>query len=281
MLTIDNHSRDQAGLTYIYPVVSRRAEGLSIGINLNTNNTCNWQCIYCQVPNLTLGKPATIDIDLVTSELRNFLTDVLKGDFYSRYELEASMRQIKDIALSGNGEPTLAKEFGQVVDIVGKLMEEFSLIGKINLVLITNGSQTFKANVKAGLQRINQLGGEVWFKIDSATPSGIYRINQVQISIKQTLEHLEACVECVPVWLQSCFFMLDGKPTPPEEIDSYINMLQMLHAGKIKLRGILLYGIARPSMQADADRLGRVSVEWLDSLAGRIRRIYPVVKVFP
>jgi wyosine [tRNA(Phe)-imidazoG37] synthetase (radical SAM superfamily) len=51
-LTVDDHNRDISGMKYIYPVVSRRAGGVSIGINLNVNNACNWRCVYCQVPNL-------------------------------------------------------------------------------------------------------------------------------------------------------------------------------------------------------------------------------------
>ena len=49
MLTTTDHDRGSAGLTYVYPVISRRSGGLSIGINLNPNNACNWRCIYCQL----------------------------------------------------------------------------------------------------------------------------------------------------------------------------------------------------------------------------------------
>ena len=54
-LTVTDHSRDSAGMTYVYPVVSRRAGGVSVGINLNPNNACNWACVYCQVPDLARG----------------------------------------------------------------------------------------------------------------------------------------------------------------------------------------------------------------------------------
>ena len=54
-LTSKVHDRDVAGLTYVYPVVSRRAGGVSVGINLSPNNACNWRCVYCQVPNLQRG----------------------------------------------------------------------------------------------------------------------------------------------------------------------------------------------------------------------------------
>ncbi|OYZ39127.1 MAG: radical SAM protein, partial [Methylotenera sp. 24-45-7] len=56
-LTTTDHNRDVIGMKYVYPVVSRRAGGVSIGINLNVNNACNWRCIYCNVPDLTRGAP--------------------------------------------------------------------------------------------------------------------------------------------------------------------------------------------------------------------------------
>ena len=45
VLNIYDHDRDSAGMTYVYPVISRRAGGVSVGINLNTNKACNWRCI--------------------------------------------------------------------------------------------------------------------------------------------------------------------------------------------------------------------------------------------
>ena len=109
-----DHSRDSAGLTYVYPVVSRRAGGVSIGINLNPNNACNWRCIYCQVPNLTRGTAPRIDLSKLRNELHFFLNELINGEFMLKYVPE-EVRVIRDIALSGNGEPTSAKEFDQVI----------------------------------------------------------------------------------------------------------------------------------------------------------------------
>src|SRR5882757_7953132 len=109
-LTIAQHSRDSVGLRYIYPVVSRRAGGVSIGVNLNTNNACNWRCIYCQVPDLTRGAPPPVDLEDLGRELRGFLRDVLQGDFLAT-RVPSDARRLNDIALSGNGEPTSAREF--------------------------------------------------------------------------------------------------------------------------------------------------------------------------
>ena len=83
-LTTTDHSRDSAGLRYVYPVVSRRAGGVSIGINLNPNNACNWRCIYCQVPELVRGTAPPIDLALLEQELSGFLHELQHGDFMQR-----------------------------------------------------------------------------------------------------------------------------------------------------------------------------------------------------
>ena len=126
MLTIEDHRRDSAGLRYVYPVISRRAGGVSVGINLNVNNACNWACVYCQVENLTRGGPPPIDLDLLERELDGFLDDALHGDFMSR-EVPAEVRHLMDIAFSGNGEPTSAAEFPEAVQAVRRVLQRLQL----------------------------------------------------------------------------------------------------------------------------------------------------------
>src|ERR1035437_9407633 len=130
LLDSADHSRASAGMTYVYPVVSRRAGGVSVGINLNPNNACNWRCIYCQVPNLQRGSAPVIDLNLLEAELRALLEDLLHGDFMVRRVPEEA-RHIEDIAFSGNGEPTSAREFPQAVDLVLRLMSGFGLAIKL------------------------------------------------------------------------------------------------------------------------------------------------------
>ncbi|RLA25158.1 MAG: radical SAM protein, partial [Gammaproteobacteria bacterium] len=144
-LTVKNHDRDIAGYQYIYPVISRRSGGLSIGINFNTNNACNWRCVYCQVPDLTIGAAPELDFDLLATELSDFLQDVLHGSFYDRYQLEPEMRVIKDIAISGNGEPTSVKEFTKAIATIIRLVEQAKIPDPFQYILISNGSLMHKA----------------------------------------------------------------------------------------------------------------------------------------
>jgi wyosine [tRNA(Phe)-imidazoG37] synthetase (radical SAM superfamily) len=269
-LTTADHSRDSAGLTYVYPVISRRSGGLSIGINLNPNNACNWRCVYCQVPDLTRGAAPEIDLPLLEDELRNLLDDALHGDFFDRFQLPEAQRVIRDIAISGNGEPTGCREFDAVIVVIGQVCAEFDLFGSIKLVLITNGSLMQRPEVQRGLAHWSELGGEVWFKVDSATEEGIRRINNVHLSPEAVLRNLEACARLCPTWIQTCLFAFDGQAPSETEQRAYLDFLMELREREIPIEGVLLYGLARPSTQAEAPRLSALPREWLEEMGRRV-----------
>lgn len=281
MLTFTDHRRDSAGLTYVYPVISRRSGGLSIGVNLNLNNACNWRCVYCQVPDLQRGSAPETDLPLLRRELEGFIEDVLHGDFYRRYQVPLERQVIQDIAISGNGEPTSAPAFDRVVDLIGEVCAGFGLDGRIKLVLITNGSLIRRPVVQLGLERWHQLGGEVWFKLDSATAEGIWRINGVRLSPESVLNNLASAAALCPVWIQTCLFSFDGQPPPLEEQRAYRAFLRQAVRREIPVRGVLVYGLARPSLQPEADRLAALPADWMEAFAAGIREIGLPVVVTP
>ncbi|MDD4912089.1 MAG: radical SAM protein [Sideroxydans sp.] len=270
--TLD-HSRDSAGLRYVYPVVSRRAGGISVGINLNPNNACNWRCIYCQVPNLKRGTAPTIDLPLLEQELSGFLHELIQGDFMSRVPEDA--RRINDIALSGNGEPTSAETFSEIIEMIARHKPS-----ELKLVLITNGSLMQRSNVQQGLRHMAKLNGEVWFKLDRASDAGMALVNDTKMAIAKVRENVMTAISCCAnTWLQTCWFALDDiEPTLQDEED-YLDFLRGLIGDNIKPQGVLLYGLARPSLQAEAPRLSMMPPEKLEAFAVRIRALGVTVKV--
>jgi wyosine [tRNA(Phe)-imidazoG37] synthetase (radical SAM superfamily) len=274
-LTVHDHSRDSAGFTYVYPVVSRRAGGVSIGINLNPNNACNWACIYCQVPDLVRGAAPVIALAQLETELRSFLTQTIHGDWLQQH---AHGLPVQDIAFSGNGEPTSAKEFGAVVAIVGKLLQQFDLTNKIKVRLITNGSLMQQKQVQQAIADMAAINGEVWFKVDRATSEGMAQINQVNDNIEAVRRRLLQCAALCPTWVQTCWFAVDGSPPGEEEFSAYLRFLEQV---KDHIVGVHFYGIARPSMQPAALHLSALPAEQLAAYAEAIRKLGIVVNVSP
>lgn len=279
MLTTEDHSRDSAGLTYVYPVLSRRAGGLSIGINLNPNNKCNWRCIYCQVPDLKRGSAPEINLPKLDEELHQFLNDVTRGDYFERQKIESDLRNVKDIALSGNGESTSAAAFEEVITLIGKNIDEFDLTNQIKLVLITNGSYIQRSHVQKGLQRMAELNGEIWFKVDSATIQGMKTINSINRTMDSVITNLDRACRLCPTWLQTCVFQQEGSPPSEEEQDAYLSFLQQCLENNTPLKGVLLYGLARPSLQPEAAHLAALNPDWLENFAIRIRKLSLPVKI--
>jgi wyosine [tRNA(Phe)-imidazoG37] synthetase (radical SAM superfamily) len=272
-LTTTDHSRDSAGLRYVYPVVSRRAGGISIGINLNPNNACNWRCIYCQVPNLTRGTAPPVDLALLEKELNGFLHELQHGDFMQRVPLEA--RRINDIALSGNGEPTSVQEFAEVIELIAKLKP-----ADLKLVLITNGSLMQRENVQQGLRRMSQLNGEIWFKLDRASEAGMALVNDTRMTMDKVRQNIAAAIACCHnTWLQTCWFALDGVAPGKQNENDYLDFLAGLLRDGVKPQGVLLYGLARPSMQTEAPRLSALSNEQMETFAQRIRALGVGVRI--
>jgi len=277
-LDITDHDRGSADLRYVYPVISRRARGVSVGINLNPNHACNWRCIYCQVPDLARGAAPPVDLSVLENELRGFLHGLLHGDFMQSRVPEGA-RRINDIALSGNGEPTSAAEFPQVVELIGRVRRETALPETVKTVLITNGSLLYRSEVQQGLRDMAKLNGEVWFKLDRASEAGMQRINDTRTSMGKVRENLIAAIALCPTWLQTCWFALDGEAPSRRDEEDYLEFVGGLLRDGHKLQGVLLYGLARPSLRAEAPRLSAVPPEQMDDFAARIRMLGVEVRV--
>jgi wyosine [tRNA(Phe)-imidazoG37] synthetase (radical SAM superfamily) len=272
MLSIKDHNRFQEGFEYVYPVVSRRAGGLSLGINLNTNNACNWRCIYCQVPDLIRGAPPPVDLDALEEELSVFLSQILIGS-YLEDQVPKGQRRLNDIAFSGNGEPTSAPNFADAVKTIHGVRVRANVPEVVKTVLITNGSLMHQHKVMKGVKDLAGINGEVWFKIDRATVEGAQLINDTKINKSRVMSNLEASAKACPTWIQTCLFKLDGLHPADSDLDAYVQLIGEAVARGIPFKGILLYGLARQSHQPESARLSKLDDGWLNAFAHRLREL--------
>lgn len=282
-LSVKNHDRDIAGYQYIYPVISRRSGGLSIGINFNTNNACNWRCVYCQVPDLSIGAAPELDFDLLVFELIEFLHDVLQGSFYDRFKIAPEMRVIKDIAISGNGEPTSVKGFAKAIVSIAEVVEHANIPDPYQYVLITNGSLIHKADVQEGLKLFHQYLGQVWYKLDSVTDLGREEVNHAGLSRQKQMDNLIGSATLCSTWVQSCVLGFSDNTgrsglIEVKEQQAYLAFLVKLMQ-QVSLQGVMLYSLARPSLQPEAKIINSASIEQLNDFAEQIRSLGLEVKV--
>jgi wyosine [tRNA(Phe)-imidazoG37] synthetase (radical SAM superfamily) len=272
-LSFDIHSRDFIDFEYVYPVVSRRSRGVSVGINLNLNNTCNWRCVYCQVDNLVRGMPTTVNIDLLHEELRRLIVWILHGDFYETYVSQEHLRRLNDICISGNGEPTLSMQLQEVVEVIKSLRTEFNL-EDIKSILITNGSRIYRNDVQASISQLSTCNGEVWFKIDASNSDSAKFVNQVNINMNHVVESASMISGICKTYIQTCLFYVDKKLQ--FDIEAYKTLLSRING----VAGIQLYTVAREP-KASKLNITSVSADDLQSIADSIRQTVDLkVEVF-
>jgi hypothetical protein len=93
--------------------------------------------------------------------------------------------------------------------------------------------------------------------------------------------NLAVAARLCPTWIQTCMFAIDGAGPEEAEREAYWSFLQGCMAERIPLQGVLLYGLARQSLQPEAARLSPLAPEWLEAFAQRIRALGLAVKVTP
>jgi wyosine [tRNA(Phe)-imidazoG37] synthetase (radical SAM superfamily) len=259
-LSENDHSREVLGLTYVYAVLSRRSGGLSIGINLTTNHSCNWRCVYCQVPNLQRGRSPAIDLELLRK-------DLIQGLMMYQNKVWSAAK-LKDIAFSGNGEPTSCPNFKEAVVLVLEVLKQFNVLMHVPIVCISNGSMINYPYVQQALQLLAPFRGVLWFKIDAGNSSDMNDINQVNMDISRIIKRLKLAAHCLPVWIQSCFFQKEDKLMNEKSIQDYVNLISQC---KAYIQGVFLYTVARPSLLPEGQGILPASHEFLENIAERVR----------
>jgi wyosine [tRNA(Phe)-imidazoG37] synthetase (radical SAM superfamily) len=276
VLHAEDHDRNIFDSKYVYPVVSRRAGGLSLGVNLNTNNACNWQCIYCEIPNLSRGGPEPIEVELLKDELNFWIDQIINSNFLK--ENTSPGTTFADVALSGNGEPTAAPEFLDVLEIIIASLKEHKLIDKIPVRLITNGS--FISKKKDCLNIFNRYHGEIWFKIDAADKDSIKLINQVNLDPNSMINNLKKCAEACQTVIQTCLLKINHQVPTNDFLKNYSKLIKPYER---LIKKIDLYSLARPSLQNNQDiTIERLSLDELNNIKNILQKQLTIkIDVFP
>ena len=147
--------------TIFGPIHSRRF-GVSLGIDLSPAfKQCNFDCLYCE-----LAPAATVDHQNSVVSVEEIIT-----------ELQAALkehRNIDEITITANGEPTLYPHLNQLIDEIDKIKEE-----KETLIL-TNSATLTDEKVFNTLLKLDQ----VKLSLDAVTPEVFKKIDRPHPSLK-------------------------------------------------------------------------------------------------
>ena len=253
-----DHARRYQDFTYVYPVISRRSRGLSIGVNLNPDKQCNFDCVYCEVDRTTPGKARDVRLDQVRDELRWLIDHALSGGLgleakFNDAPPEVS-RIVRDVAFSGDGEPTMIPNFSQSVQLAAEVKRADNL-PDAKLVLITDAAGLDKLDVRRGLEIMDANQGEIWGKLDAGTEPYFRQVNRSFVRFERILKNLLETARVRPVIIQSLFFKIHGEPMSAEELTAYCGRLKDIVAQGGRIREVHAYTIARPTPETWATRL--------------------------
>ena len=263
---------------YVHLAASRRLGGAAVEIDLNPDASCNWRCVYCDVPDLRDAKGPRVDVEALEGELRSLL-DAAHDPAYLAENAPEGARTLRGTAISGRGEPTLSFHFAPAVEVLERVLAE-SGAAQLALAVVTNGSNVNNRKVREGLERVASMGGEVWFKFDAATRERVRQLNHADQILRATRENMRVSAHLCPTWLQTCVFELDGEPSLNErEQGEYLAFLRLQLRGNVPLCGVQLYTTSRPSRQPEAASVAPASKTWVDGLAERIRELGLEVRV--
>lgn len=246
------HPREFSGFTYAYPVISRRSGGVSIGVNLNIDKHCNFDCPYCQVDRTVPKAKQPIDAARIKEEVGRLL-DAVDANGICRIEKFTSIpdaaKRLKDIAISGDGEPTMVPGFAEVCASLESLQASRPALD-FKLILITNSTMLDRPAVLAGIGSLLSRRGEVWAKLDAGTEEWFQKINISRISLDRIEANLIRLGKSHPYSIQSMFHAIDGTPPSPAEVDAYLERLKRIRDAGSRIDEVQLYTLARKPAQS-------------------------------
>jgi wyosine [tRNA(Phe)-imidazoG37] synthetase (radical SAM superfamily) len=256
---------------FVYLVISPRAGGLSIGVNVNPVLKCTFQCLYCEVDRTQPGRVTRFDVGKMAAELRGTLGLAHSGELrkLARYaSLPEDLLQVRHVALSGDGEPTLSSYFVESLETLIHLRASGET-PFFKIVVVTNSTALDRPEVQGGLRLLLRTD-EIWAKLDGGTQEYVNRINRAAIPLEKIMDNILGLARQRPVVIQSLFPSVDGEPPPAQEIKEYAQRLKELKKAGAESPLVQIYSATRPMAMTGCTHLPLKS---LSHIAKTVRRV--------
>ena len=268
------HSRNFEQNRFVYPVISRRSGGVSIGVNLNPDKVCNFDCIYCQVDRTRQSETRFVETDALLTELRGVLELVVSGDLFElqRFsETPPSMRRLNDIAFSGDGEPTTFRNFDEIIQACAEVRQDVGAT-ESKMVLITNASMFHRPHVQNGLEILDRNCGEIWAKLDAGTEEYFQIIDRTKFTLKHVMGNLVLAAKLRPIVIQSLWMRVDDEPPTINELEAYSDRLNEIVSAGGEIKLVQIYTVARQPAESYVSPLTNDEVDfWVNEVRQRTR----------
>jgi len=279
---ITDHRRQWRECRYVYPVISRRARGLSIGVNLNIDMHCNFNCIYCQIDRKKRRVVFDVIIHALQEELRLALSAAVSGRLWTEERFAttpAGLRRVNDIAFSGDGEPTLIPLLPEAVSAAAEILDEMGLTKEgVGIVIISNATNLGREGMDDIVETLRTHNGRIWAKLDAGTEVFFQKVNRPsgEITLQRIVDDIARVSKSLPIVLQTLMFRFRGRKPHKKQIGAWIGRLEEIleKGGQIDL--VQLHTVARPPAESTVSPLPDAQLE---EIAAEVRQRLPDLRV--
>lgn len=257
------HPRQFETNRFVYPVLSRRSGGISVGVNLNPDKVCNFDCVYCQVDRTRQSETQFVDMAELHDELESTLRFVASGDIFQHprfSQTPPALRRLNDIAFSGDGEPTTFRNFDEIIASCADVKRKLGL-DDVKMVLITNASMFHRPHVRRGLEILDENHGEIWAKLEAGTAEYFKLVDRTPIAFQQILDNLLAAARIRPIVIQALFMRIHGAGPDATELSAFCDRLSEIVSAGGQIKLVQVYTVARQPAESFVASLSDAEVD--------------------
>jgi len=280
--TVSVHDRGEDQSSLVYPVVSRRSGGLSVGINLFPDGKrCSFDCPYCEVRPFVGNR--VFSAEALEAELEAFLA--------AGYKAAWAPQPVRDLCVSGNGEPTLSPHLWEALEICAAARRRHPDIlapGACPIVIITNSTGFMDeetARRLAEFARSEPL--DIWAKLDAGSQERFALMSRSSYRLDDISDALGDFARSTPITIQTMVCGMDGaaggavgaaaKAVNDAEALSYAARVDAMLEKGAAIKAIQVYTLVRAPLEAGISALSDEAVmRFVGLVSGALNRPLPV-----
>ncbi len=213
-----------------------------------------------------------LDVAVLAAELHRTLTQIQQGRLreHPQYQsLPDELLQLRHVALSGDGEPTLSPQFAEIVQAVVHV-RALGGFPFFKIVLLTNGTGLDRAPVQESLKRFTK-SDEIWVKLDGGSQEYLDKVCRTRdVTLGKILSNILHLARQRPVVIQSLFPAIHGAEPSAADIEQFAHRLKELKSDGAQISLVQIYSANRPMSHAEC---GHLPLKTLSHIAHVVREV--------
>lgn len=219
------------------PVPSRRL-GLSLGVDLVINKSCNLNCIFCEcgaTDKIRQVRESFKNVDEIKAELKNILKEIIP-DY---------------ITFSGSGEPTLSKDLGEIINFIKKELKYKGKIALITNSVLLNDKKVIEEIMDCDLivPTLNTLKEDIFQKISRSENIRVENIKQGLIKLSESKYRGDIFLE---------LFILENINDDEENLKELADFIKSIKYTKLQINSIAREGAEKSLKTVSYEKLKKI-----------------------